>query len=179
MVVLDGTKQQAAVGHQQADNRPRMKAVEQDGPPIMRGRADYSHETDDLRRPQEEDEYWSISPTAWSHTPRGRQIVLSHVGRINETPEGDQAPDGDCKKCAESGSECMVYRSSGCPGNRITSGVSCSRCRFRRVACSYDATGSVAVKKRKTVNFETSTLRRSKRQMGPDQTSRTHSRGGV
>ena len=145
----------------------------------MRGRSDYSHETDDLRRPQEEDEYWSISATAWSHTSRARQTVLSHVGRINETSEGDQAPDGDCNKCAESGSERMVYRTSGCPGNRITSGFSCSRCRFRSLACSHDATDRIPVKKRKTVNFEASTLRRSKRQKGPGQTSQTDSRGGV
>ena len=179
MIARGWTKQQTAVGLHRADDRPRIKANEDAGPSIMLGCAYGSYETDNLRRPQEEDEYWSISATAWSRTSRTRQTVLSHVGRINETSEGEQAPGGDCIKCAESGSECMVYRSPGCPKNRIPSGFSCSRCRFRSITCSYDTTDSVAVKKRKTVNFEAPTLRRSKRQRGPDQTSRAHGRGCV
>ena len=169
MIAFGWTKRQTVIGHHRADNRPRIKANEDDRPSIMLGRADDSYETDNLRRPREENEYWSISAKAWSRTSCARQTVLSHVGRINETSEGEQAPDGDCNKCAESGSECMVYRSSGCPKNRITSGFSCSRCRFRSIICSYDADDNVAVKKRKTVIFEASTLRRSKRQRGPDQ----------
>jgi hypothetical protein len=179
MIAFGWMRQQTIIGHHRADNRPRIKANEHDRPTIMLDCVDDSYETDDLRRPQEEDEYWSISATTWSRTSRARQTLLSHVGRINETSEGEQAPDGDCNKCAESGSECMMYRNPGCHGERIAGGISCSRCRFRSLACSYDATDNVAVKKRKTVNFEDSTLRRSKRQRGPDQTSRTHSRGRV
>ena len=179
MIASGWTKQQTVIGHHRAENRTRIKANEHDGPTIMLDCVDDSYESDDLRRPQEEDEYWSISATTWSRTSRARQTLLSHVGRINETSEGEQAPNGDCNKCAESGSECMVYRNSGCPKNRITSGFSCSRCRFRSITCSYDTTDNVAVKKRKTVNFEDSTLRRSKRQRGSDQILWTHSRGSM
>lgn len=179
MIASGWTKQQTVIGHHRAENRTRIKANEHDGPTIMLGCVDDSYESDDLRRPQEEDEYWSISATTWSRTSRARQTLLSHVGRINETSEGEQAPNGDCNKCAESGSECMVYRNSGCPKNRITSGFSCSRCRFRSITCSYDTTDNVAVKKRKTVNFEDTTLRRSKRQRGSDQILWTHSRGSM
>lgn len=154
MIALDGTKQHAAAGHHQADNRQRIKDDEHDEMAIMYGRVGDPNETEDLRRPQEEDEYWSISATAWSHISHARQTVLSHVGRINETSEGEQAPNGDCNKCAESGSECMVYRNSGSPENHITGGFSCSRCRFRSLACSHVATRGLTKKKCRAVRFD-------------------------
>jgi hypothetical protein len=151
MIAFGLTKQQTAVENHRADDLLRINVNEYDGPAIMLGRVDDSYETDDLRRPREEDEYWSISATAWSRTSRARQTVLSHVGRINETSEGEQAPDGDCDKCAESGSECMVYRNPGCHGERIAGGISCSRCRFRSLACSHVATRRLAKKKKRSV----------------------------
>jgi hypothetical protein len=102
-----------------------------------------------LRKPQTQDEYWSISPSAWLHTSKPRQMVLSHVGRINETSEGEQAVDGDCTACARSGAECMVY----CDGVRIrggdTAGRACSRCRFRGLNCVFDTVKKPERSKRK------------------------------
>lgn len=106
-----------------------------------------------VRRPQKDDEYWSVSPSAWSRLSQARQEVLSHVGRINETAEGVQAPDGDCSRCAQSGAECMVYRSEA---RIVTSGdqvLCCSRCRFRGLVCSRRETVKPRGRKRKAVRF--------------------------
>ena len=108
-----------------------------------------SHEGAVLRRPQTQDEYWSISPSAWLQTSKPRRIMLSHVGRINETSEGEQAVDGDCTACARSGAECMVY----CDEFRIrggdTAGRACSRCRFRGLNCLFDTIKKPGRSKRK------------------------------
>ena len=109
-----------------------------------------------VRRPQKDDEYWSVSPSAWSRLSQARQEVLSHVGRINETAEGVQAPDGDCFRCAQSGAECMVYRSEAriaTSGDQI---LSCSRCRFRGLGCSLGETVKSRRRKRKAVRFDAS-----------------------
>lgn len=104
----------------------------------------------ELRIPQDNDEYWSVSSKAWSKLSEARKEVLSHVGRINETSDGREAPGGDCKKCAESGSDCMVYCESARKTHHPLGGVSaCSRCRFRGLACSFDVAGKAATKKRK------------------------------
>lgn len=103
-----------------------------------------------FRRPQHDDEYWSVSSKAWSKLSEARRELLSHVGRINETSEGQEAPGGDCKKCAESGSDCMVYCEGARKIHNPVDGVSaCSRCRFRGLACSFDVAGKAAAKKRK------------------------------
>ncbi|KAM0714614.1 hypothetical protein Q7P37_009910 [Cladosporium fusiforme] len=103
-----------------------------------------------FRRPQHDDEYWSVSWKAWSKLSEARREVLSHVGRINETSDGQEAPGGDCKKCAESGSDCMVYCEGARKIHNPLDGVSaCSRCRFRGVACSFVVAGKAAAKKRK------------------------------
>lgn len=108
-----------------------------------------SQESAVLRRPQNQDEYWSISPSAWLHTSKPRQIVLSHVGRINETSEGEQAVDGDCTACARSGAECMVYCNGVSIGGGDTAGRACSRCRFRGLNCSFDTIRKPERSKRK------------------------------
>jgi hypothetical protein len=54
MIAFGWTKQQTVIGHHRADNRPRIKANEDDGPTITLDYVDDSYETDDLRRPQEE-----------------------------------------------------------------------------------------------------------------------------
>lgn len=125
--------------------------VEREEIPVMATAERFSNSQQSavLRRPQNQDEYWSISPSAWLHTSEPRQIVLSHVGRINETSEGEQAVDGDCTACARSGAECMVY----CDGVRIrggdTAGQACSRCRFRGLNCLFDTVKKSGRSKRK------------------------------
>lgn len=112
-------------------------------------RSSDSQESAVLRRPQNQDEYWSISPSAWLRTPRPRRMVLSHVGRINETSEGEQAVDGDCVACAKSGAECMVYRHEARVRSGDISGGACSRCRFRGSKCSLDTIEKPGRNKRK------------------------------
>lgn len=109
-----------------------------------------------VRRPQKDDEYWSVSPSAWSRLSQARQEVLSHVGRINETSEGVQAPDGDCSRCAQSGAECMVYRSEARIATSGDQMLSCSRCRFRGLVCSRGETVKSRRRKRKAVRFDAS-----------------------
>lgn len=109
-----------------------------------------------VRRPQKDDEYWSVSPSAWSRLSQARQEVLTHVGRINETSEGVQAPDGDCSRCAQSGAECMVYRLEARIGTSGDQVLSCSRCRFRGLVCSRGETVKSRGRKRKAVRFDAS-----------------------
>jgi hypothetical protein len=101
-----------------------------------------TRESVELRKPQDKDAYWSVSSTAWLRTSNSRRTVLSHVGRINETSEGEEATDCDCTRCARSGAECMVYRHEV----RIQSGDiarrACSRCIFRGLKCSFNTTGT-------------------------------------
>lgn len=103
-----------------------------------------------FRRPQHDDEYWSVSSKAWSKLSEARREVLCHVGRINETSDGQEAPGGDCKKCIEGGWDCMVYCEGASKIHHLFAvGSACSRCRYRGLACSFDVAGKAAVKKRK------------------------------
>lgn len=133
-----------------AGNHPRMETNDQNEDAMAPEHFNESHDTEDLRRPLDEDEYWSISPAAWSLASHARRNVLSHVGRINETPEGEQAPDVDCDNCANAGAECMVYRDFR--------NLSCSRCRFRNLICSHQAVAQPMTKKRRRAVFEDSSL---------------------
>lgn len=106
-------------------------------------------ESERFRRPQHDDEYWSVSSKAWSNMSYARREMLSHVGRINETSDGQQARD-DCSKCADNGSECMIYRDlAGDDTKTSTGGSACSRCRYRRLVCSFEAVSRTAIKNRK------------------------------
>ena len=119
---------------QQTDIAERVKTPV----PTMAGSLDGSNKGIVLRRPQSGDEYWSISSTAWLHTSNARRMILSHVGRINETSDGEEAQDGDCTACARSGAECMVYRDVICNQRDDKAGRACSRCRFRGSKCSFN-----------------------------------------
>lgn len=149
MILLRPKQQHITTQHRPAGQNARAKADDHEKSPVVLECDDISSETNRLRRPQEEDEYWSISATAWSQSSHARQAVLSHVGRINETSDGEQAPQGDCKKCEESGSECMVFRDSVRHATHRAVDFSCSRCRFRGLACSHASTGRLRERKRK------------------------------
>lgn len=73
------------------------------------GNGDSRDGNDWPRRPGTNEEYWSTPLNLWLKMSHTRQVVLSHVGEINEAPEGEQAPGEDCKQCAKNGAECMVY----------------------------------------------------------------------
>jgi hypothetical protein len=122
-----------------------------------------SQESAVLRKPQDQDEYWSISPSAWLHASKPRKMELSHVGRINETTEGEQALDGDCTACARSGAECMVYRDEVRIRNGDISGRACSRCRFRGSKCSFDTIYNSGRKKRKGATSDNVGCKRTKK----------------
>jgi hypothetical protein len=151
-MALGGKERWTRVEQNRAGIRPHIKTNEQNETAIVPKGLHESHETKDLRRPQDEDEYWSLSPTAWSLTSHARREILSHVGRINETPEGEQAPNSDCENCAKAGAECMVYRNLG--------NLPCSRCRFRTSICSHQAVALPTMKKRKRTRFEASPLQK-------------------
>lgn len=155
MILLGPEQQHITTQHHLAVQSARFQADDHEECPVVLECDDISSETNKLRRPQEEDEYWSISATAWSQSSHARQAVLSHVGRINETSEGEQAPQGDCKKCEESGSECMVFRDSVRHATRSAVDLICSRCRFRGLVCSHASHWRVAKKKikRRPVRF--------------------------
>lgn len=116
-----------------------------------------SHKAGIMRRPQEQEEYWSVSSTGWLRMAESRRMTLSHVGRINETSEGIEAPDGDCANCARSGAECMVYHEVG-TRKGDTAGRACSHCRYRSLNCSFEA--KQETKKNKNKN------RKSRRKTG-------------
>jgi hypothetical protein len=142
MIASGWEKQQVPGGQHRLDNHPRVETDEQDEAGVVPRGVGKSREPDGLRRPQEEDEYWSTSPKTWSLTPYARREMLSHVGRINETFEGQQAPDSDCKKCAKVGAECMVYRNEQQRLEVIARDHACSLCRFRGMTCSFEMAGS-------------------------------------
>lgn len=150
MVALADKKEQTPIAQRAAKHRqaniPRSTKT-----PIMAmaGSPGESHDGVILRRPQDEDEYWSISPIAWLHTSNSRRAVISHVGRINETTEGEEATDGDCTACARNGAECMVYRDEVRIRSDDIVGRACSRCRFRGLKCSFDTKKKDGKSKRK------------------------------
>lgn len=149
IILLSPKQQNITTQHHPAGHGVWIQADEHEEDSVMPECDGGLRQTNKLRRPQEEDEYWSMTATAWSQLSHARQTVLSHVGRINETTEGEQAPQGECKKCEESGAECMVFRDSVQHGSRISGGSSCSRCRFRGLTCSHASAGRLREKKRK------------------------------
>jgi hypothetical protein len=168
MIASGWKKQQIPKGQHRLGNHPRVETNEQNKTGVVRRSVGKPREPDGTRRPQEKDEYWSTSPTTWSLTPHARREVLSHVGRINETSEGEQAPDSDCKKCAKVGAECMVYRNE--PQRlkvvaRDHADHACSLCRFRGMTCSFEMTGSdlTTISSPKTVRAGVPMTRQSKR----------------
>lgn len=162
MIALDSVEQQASDGPHRASVR-RQDTNEHFESCNIPGGVDLSNETDVLRRPQHEDEYWSVSPTAWSQTSHSRRAILSHVGRINETPAGEEAANGDCEKCAKDGSECMVYRNTSHGAKATTQDLACSLCRFRRVTCSFTTVDRSTTNSRRAVKFSAAKVRRSRK----------------
>lgn len=150
LIAHDSIRHQHRGNSHSRRTRPTMREITpvHTSPPIGCDKA--ARDIQVFRRPQHEDEYWSVSSKGWSKLSEARREVLSHVGRINETSEGQEAPGGDCKKCAESGSDCMVYCEGARKKHNPLDGVSaCSRCRFRGVACSFLVAGKAAAKERK------------------------------
>jgi hypothetical protein len=140
MIALADKKEQSSIARYRAGILRQSNVIDHTKTLIMAiaGSPSESHEGVVLRRPQNEDEYWSISSTAWLQTSDSRRMVLSHVGRINETSEGEEASYGDCTACSRSGAECMVYREGVCIQMNNKAGHACSRCRFRGLKCSFD-----------------------------------------
>ncbi|OQO02596.1 hypothetical protein B0A48_12124 [Cryoendolithus antarcticus] len=63
------------------------------------------------RRPLSTDKEWSVTPARWAELGDVRQRILTHVGCIMETAEGEDAAES-CKECKAKGRECKVYKES-------------------------------------------------------------------
>lgn len=169
MTALGGTREQPPIAQRRAGILRQTELFGRKETPVMAAaeNSSDSQESAVLRRPQDQDEYWSTSPSAWLQTSKPRRMVLSHVGRINETSEGEQALDGDCTACAKSGAECMVYRHEVRVRSGDRSWGACSRCRFRGSKCSFDTTEKPGRSKRKRADYDdagrTQTKERSSR----------------
>jgi len=93
-----------------------------------------------------------MSEVDWAGAGESRQKIMSHVGRIHETDDG-QLAESACDFCEEHGLEdCSVYT----PATRASffssnEGYGCGRCRKLGQACSLQQQHQHAPKRRKTV----------------------------
>lgn len=88
-----------------------------------------------IRRPVAVGRYYSSSDAAWTAAKFQRQQVLSHVGRIEEMPDGTLAVPG-CERCEAAGYECKVYTDDARKAHHTHSGHGCARCRYFMARCS-------------------------------------------
>jgi len=105
-------------------------------PAAQSGRANKGASYSELRRPVEENEWWSCSVTKWDSLAPGTRLTYSHIGRIEETPAGEVAEA--CQRCAGKGWACKKYRTSEAEKfgkGMAQSGNSCSRCRHGSKKC--------------------------------------------
>lgn len=126
-------KEQTRQGKSRVDGHPTTSTNRQHGVPLVSTGVTEPHKAGVIRRPQEEDKYWSVSSSGWLHMTDRRRMILSHVGRINETSEGTQAVKGDCRNCARTGADRMVYRDDIRSQEDDIVGRACSRCRYRNL----------------------------------------------
>lgn len=76
------------------NKRPRPRSESPTGPP--------------LRRPKQLGEYWSYTPAQWATLRVEEKRHWSHVGRIEETDDGERAARS-CRSCGSAEQDCMVY----------------------------------------------------------------------
>ncbi|KAK8177124.1 hypothetical protein IWX90DRAFT_8912 [Phyllosticta citrichinensis] len=81
-----------------------------------------------VRRPQKNNEWWSVSENYFAAMDHDTQVKWSHIGRILETAQGRQM-DAPCERCRENGTECWAY--SDDPAND-DAGFGCAECRLRQ-----------------------------------------------
>ncbi|KAK7532331.1 uncharacterized protein J3D65DRAFT_102576 [Phyllosticta citribraziliensis] len=81
-----------------------------------------------VRRPQKNNEWWSVSENYFAAMDHDTQVKWSHIGRIMETAQGRQM-DAPCERCRENSTECWAY--SDDPVND-DAGFGCAECRLRQ-----------------------------------------------
>lgn len=103
----------------------------QAGPQCQAGRASYgSHAKTVYRKPE------SMSQGDWDRYNGKNQLRYSHIGRIEETDAGIQAPE-PCEWCGTDNS-CMVYdETARAQYHSDNTGFGCSRCRKGSHICSF------------------------------------------
>lgn len=116
------------------------------------GNGDSRDGNDWPRRPGTNEEYWSTPLNLWLKMSHTRQVVLCHVGQINETPEGEQAQAKIANNVQRTVRNVWstLPKTHGKGHNPL--GFACSRCRFYNLACSHEPTGKNIAKKSKIRN---------------------------
>ncbi|KAK6431642.1 hypothetical protein LTR95_012193 [Oleoguttula sp. CCFEE 5521] len=99
------------------------------------------------RRPTSTDKEWSVTPARWVDLSDHRKRILTHVGKIMETLDGELAAES-CLQCTARGTECKVYKEAVRQQKfkgRITQGYGCGSCRYHHtLPCSLQAGADAA-----------------------------------
>jgi hypothetical protein len=103
------------------NKRPRLRSESPTGP--------------SLRRPKHVDEYWSCSPEHWASLSLEAKQHWSHVGRIEETDDGELA-GRSCNSCTSAEQTCMVYTDAG-KSIYDPEGHACTFCRSTYQPCVF------------------------------------------
>ena len=93
-----------------------------------------------LRRPTAAGKPWYRTEAQWAAYSNRRKTILSHVGRIYETAEGERTTM-PCEQCAELGDDdCMVYTKAARQKYHFSNAHSakCARCRYNHGHCSFE-----------------------------------------
>jgi hypothetical protein len=88
-----------------------------------------------LRRPRYLNEYWSCSPEEWSTLSLEGKHHWSHVGRIEETDDGERAARR-CNSCESADQICMVYTDAA-KSIYEPDGHACTFCRSTYQPCVF------------------------------------------
>jgi hypothetical protein len=92
-----------------------------------------------LKRPQSDNEYWSVTPQEWHALTVPYQRAYTHAGVICETEAGMMALE-PCSACRAAGHVCEVYTNDA---RNTYFGESCARCRLKYdKKCSHASRGS-------------------------------------
>ncbi|KAK8180409.1 uncharacterized protein BKA78DRAFT_300490 [Phyllosticta capitalensis] len=83
-----------------------------------------------VRRPQMNNEWWSVSENYFAAMDHDTQTKWSHIGRIMETTQGRQM-DAPCDRCRQNSTECWAYTDDAV--KRVDeAGFGCAECRLRQ-----------------------------------------------
>lgn len=81
-----------------------------------------------VRRPQCNNDWWSVPENYFAAMDHDTQVKWSHIGRIMETAQGRHM-DPPCERCRENGTECWAYSDDAL---NVDAGYGCAECRLRQ-----------------------------------------------
>jgi hypothetical protein len=87
------------------------------------------------RRPRQLGEYWSHTTEQWATLPLEDKHRWSHIGRIEETDDGERAVRS-CNSCMTAGQSCMVYTDAA-KSIYDPEGHACTFCRSTYQPCVF------------------------------------------